>query len=95
LISREADDLALVSLRPSGAKRCVFRSPYRILVDSQISRSALGQRIFPPTLADREFFYPSSTTRAAFGTAGNGSPASRFFSSPDLIALHRIHCAER
>jgi hypothetical protein len=41
--------------------------------------------------ADREFFYRSSTTRAAFGTAGKGSPASRVFTSPDLIALHRIY----
>jgi hypothetical protein len=80
---------ALVSLRPSGAKRCVFRSPYRILRNfTHCNRSA---DLPSPPPADREFFYRSSTTRAAFGTAGKGSPASRFFTSPDLIALHRIY----
>jgi hypothetical protein len=34
LISREEDDLASVNLWPSGAKRCVFPSLYRILVSS-------------------------------------------------------------
>jgi hypothetical protein len=71
------------------AKRCVFRSPYRILRNfTQCNRSA---DLPSPPPADREFFYRSSTTRAAFGTAGKGSPASRFFTSPDLIALHRIY----
>src|ERR1700723_2896100 len=34
-----------------------------------------------PLPADRELFQRSSTTEA-FGTAGNGSPASRLFTSP-------------
>jgi len=29
--------------------------------------------------------------REAFGTGGKGSPASHFFTSPDLIVLHRIY----
>jgi hypothetical protein len=30
-------------------------------------------------------------SREAFGTGGKGSPASHFFTSPDLIVLHHIY----
>jgi hypothetical protein len=80
-----------VNLWPSGAKRCVFPPLIAFL---SIRKFHAVQSVSVSSLAepaDREFFYRSSTTRAAFGTAGKGSPASRVFTSPDLIALHRIY----
>jgi len=66
-----------------------FPFPYGILVNSQfhtahpVRRSFLSAACRPRT--DLAFVY------AAFGTAGKGSPDSHFFTSPDLIVLHRIY----
>ena len=56
---------------------------------TQRPRSADLSSLLP---ADRELTSRSSTPEAS-GTAGKGSPASRFFISPDLIVLPRIYIA--